>query len=341
MIQQAITVAAAGRDLSEDEAAAAMEEMMTGQATPAQVAALLTALRMKGESIDEIAGMARVMREKALRVTVSGDLLDTCGTGGDGLGTFNVSTAAAFVCAGAGVRIAKHGNRAATSSSGSADVLEALGAKIELTPEQVQACIEKCGVGFMFAQAFHPAMRFVGPVRREIGIRTIFNFLGPLTNPAGAQYQLLGVGDESIAPKMAAVLGKLGTRRALVVHSEDGLDEVSLSSPTFVQELREGMLHAYTFTPEDAGLKRASLAELKGGTPEENAARIRRIFAGELGADRDFVLINAGAALMAAGKADDLKSAVELAAQSIESGSAGRALVGFITATQDFAEAKA
>ncbi|HLF72413.1 MAG TPA: anthranilate phosphoribosyltransferase, partial [Dehalococcoidia bacterium] len=230
MIRDAIVKVAAGNDLTEVEATEAMQELMTGEATPAQVGAFLTALRIKGESVDEIVGMARVMRDKALHVDVPGVLLDTCGTGGDGMNTFNVSTAAAFVCAGAGVRVAKHGNRAATSTSGAADVLEALGAKIELTPEQVAHCIEKSGVGFMFAQAFHPAMRFVAPVRREIGIRTIFNFLGPLTNPAGAQCQLLGVGDASVAPKVAAALGRLGTKRALVVHSEDGLDEVSLSA---------------------------------------------------------------------------------------------------------------
>lgn len=276
MIREAIVKVAAGRDLSQNEAAEAMEEMMTGEATPAQVAALLTALRIKGECVDEISGMAKIMREKSLRVSSPGPLLDTCGTGGDGKNTFNISTAAALVCAGAGVHVAKHGNRAATSASGTADVLEALGAAIDLTPEQVESCIEKAGFSFMFAQSFHPAMRFVAPVRREIGIPTIFNFLGPLTNPARAEYQLIGVGNAALLPKVAEVLGRLGTKRALVVHSEDGLDEVSLSAPTEVQELRDGKVNSYTLTPEDAGLERASLDELKGGTPEENASRISR-----------------------------------------------------------------
>ncbi len=334
MIREAIVKVAAGRDLSQNEAAEAMEEMMTGEATPAQVAALLTALRIKGECVDEISGMAKIMREKSLRVSSPGPLLDTCGTGGDGKNTFNISTAAALVCAGAGVHVAKHGNRAATSASGTADVLEALGAAIDLTPEQVESCIEKAGFSFMFAQSFHPAMRFVAPVRREIGIPTIFNFLGPLTNPARAEYQLIGVGNAALLPKVAEVLGRLGTKRALVVHSEDGLDEVSLSAPTEVQELRDGKVNSYTLTPEDAGLERASLDELKGGTPEENASRIRLILSGVKGPDRDFALINAGAALIAAEKAEDLRGGAVLAAESIDSGAAGRALEAYILASR-------
>ena len=334
MIREAIVKVAAGRDLSQNEAAEAMEEMMIGEATSAQVAALLTALRIKGECVDEISGMAKIMREKSLRVSSPGPLLDTCGTGGDGKNTFNISTAAALVCAGAGVHVAKHGNRAATSASGTADVLEALGAAIDLTPEQVESCIEKAGFSFMFAQSFHPAMRFVAPVRREIGIPTIFNFLGPLTNPARAEYQLIGVGNAALLPKVAEVLGRLGTKRALVVHSEDGLDEVSLSAPTEVQELRDGKVNSYTLTPEDAGLERASLDELKGGTPEENASRIRLILSGVKGPDRDFVLINAGAALIAAEKAEDLRGGAVLAAESIDSGAAGRALEAYILASR-------
>ena len=334
MIREAIIKAGEGRDLSQSEAAAAMEEMMTGEATSAQVAAFLTALKMKGECVDEIAGMATVMREKSLRVSAPGPLLDTCGTGADGSNTFNVSTAAAFVCAGAGIRVAKHGNRAATSVSGTADVLEALGAVIDLTPEQVESCIEKAGFAFMFAQSFHPAMRFVAPVRREIGIPTIFNFLGPLTNPAGAKYQLLGVGNSAILSKVAEVLGRLGTMRALVVHSEDGLDEVSLSAPTEVRDLRDGQVRSYKITPEDAGLPRASLQDLKGGTPEQNAARIRLILSGAKGPDRDFVLINAGAALIAAEKAEGLREGVAMASESIDSGTAGRALEAYILASQ-------
>ena len=336
MIREAIAKAAAREDLSEAEAAAVMAELMAGEATPAQVGALLTALRMKGECVDEIAGMARVMRDKALHVEVDGPLLDTAGTGGDGANTFNVSTTAAFVCAGAGVRVAKHGNRAASSASGSADVLEALGAKLELTPAQVEACIEQTGFGFMFAQAFHPAMRFVGGPRREIGIRTIFNFLGPLTNPAGAQHQLLGVGDAALAPKLAEVLGRLGTRRAFVVHGEDGLDEVSLSGPTTLQELREGRVHAFSLTPEDVGLERASLAVLKGGTPAENADRIHAIFAGAAGPDRDFVLINAAIGLLAAERVESPTEGVKLAAEAIDSGAAARALAAFVAATNSF-----
>ena len=336
MIREAIASIVTGNDLSQNEAAAVMEEMMTGEATPSQVAALLTALRIKGESVSEITGMAKVMRAKALRVEIEGPLLDVVGTGGAAFDPFNVSTAAALVCAGAGVRVAKHGNRAATSASGSADVLEALGARLELTPEQVAACIEKSGFGFMFAQAFHPAMRFVGPVRREIGIRTIFNFLGPLTNPAGAEYQLLGVADRALAPKIAEVVSNLGTHRAFVVHSEDGLDEVSLSSRTQVWQVEDGSGRSYQLTPEDAGLPRASLDVLKSGTPQQNAERIRAIFAGLKGPDRDFVLINAAAALMAAERAADLKQGVALAAQAIDSGAATRALDAFIETSRSF-----
>ena len=334
MIREAIAAAAARRDLTEAEAAEVMGEIMQGEATPAQIGAFLTALHIKGESVDEIVGMARTMRAKALRVEFDGALLDTCGTGGDEKGTFNVSTAAAFVCAGAGVRVAKHGNRAATSQSGSADVLEALGARIDLQPEQVKRCLQETGVGFMFAQTFHPAMKFVAPVRREIGIRTIFNFLGPLTNPAGAEYQLMGVGDAAIAGKVVEALSRLGTKRALVVHSEDGLDEVSLSAPTLVKELRDGEVHTYSIVPEDAGLARAALAELVGGSPAENAERIKSIFAGAPGPDRDFVLLNSAAALVAVGGAETLKDAVATAAQSVDSGAARRALQQFVEATQ-------
>ena len=338
MIREAIGKVVTGTDLSEDEAAAAMEEMMTGEATPAQVAALLTALRIKGESVAEITGMARVMRTKALRVDVPGALLDTCGTGGAAFDPFNVSTTAAFVCAGAGVRVAKHGNRAATSASGSADVLEALGAKVDLTPEQAGACIEQTGFGFLFAQAFHPSMRYVGPVRREIGVRTIFNFLGPLTNPAGAQHQLLGVAEPGFAAKAVAALAQLGTKRALVVHSEDGLDEVSLSAPTRVFELRDGKTHEYVIRPEDAGLAPVAIDLLRSGTPAENAVRLRSVLDGDKSSDRDFVLLNAAAALLAADVVADLREGVTKAAQSIDSGAAKRALEAFIATSQSFAQ---
>ena len=337
MIREAIAMAASGTDLSEAEAAAVMMEIMEGQATPAQLGAFLVALRIKGESVSEITGMARVMRSKSLRVELDGGLLDTCGTGGDGLGTFNVSTAVVFVCAGADVKVAKHGNRAATSSCGSADVLEALGARIDLTPEQVKACIEKTGVGFMFAQLFHPAMLHAAGPRREIGIRTIFNFLGPLTNPAGAEYQLLGVGDAALAPKIAEALARLGSRRALVVHGEDGLDEVSICGRTAVNELRNGQVYSYSISPEEAGLTPVALAELLGGSAEENAGRIRGIFAGARGPGRDFVLINSAAALIAADRAISLKEGVQIAAESIDSGAAARVLEEFVAVTRSFA----
>jgi anthranilate phosphoribosyltransferase len=340
MIREAIAKLVERQDLSEAEAVAVMEELMTGEATPGQVGAFLVALRLKGESVDEIAGMARVMREKATPVIVDGPLLDTCSTGGGGFDPFNVSTAAAFVCAGAGARVAKHGNRGFTSASGSAEVLEALGAKIDLAPEQVAACIETAGVGFIFAQAYHPAMRFVGPVRREIGIRTSFNILGPLTNPAGAQHQLLGVGNPLLAPKVAEALCRLGTTHALVVHGADGLDEVSLTGPTSVYDVRDGQVTNYMLTPEDAGLEPALLDDLRSGTPAENAERLKAVFDGAQGADRDFVLLNAGAALVAADKAADLREGVALARQAIDTGAARRALDAFVATSQSFEEAR-
>src|SRR3990172_7644581 len=253
-IRDAIMQLADRRDLTEAEAARCMEELMSGTATPAQFGAYVAALRMKGETIDEITGMAKVVREKASRIDLKGPLLDTCGTGGDESGSFNVSTCAAFIAAGAGARVAKHGNRAMTSRCGSADVLEALGAKIDLTPYQVAECIERAGVGFMFAQAFHPAMKFVAPLRREIGIRTVFNILGPLTNPAGATHQVIGVPRPDLVEKIAAVLARLGADHALVVHGEDGFDEISIGGKSIVAELLDGVVRTYTVTPEDAGL---------------------------------------------------------------------------------------
>jgi anthranilate phosphoribosyltransferase len=313
-----------------------MEELMSEAATPSQAAALLVALRLKGETVDEITGMVRVMREKVLRVEIDGDVLDVVSTGGGSFDPFNISTTAAFVCAGAGVRVAKHGNRGFTSASGAADVIEALGAKLELTPEQTKTCIEQTGFGFLFAQLLHPAMRFVGPTRREIGIRTIFNSLGPLTNPAGAQYQLLGVGTAEMAEKVAAVLGRLGVGRALVVHSEDGLDEVSLGAPTIVHELIGTALKTYTLTPEDAGFDRIPLSAVRSGNKDENAARLRDVLAGNKGPDREYTLINAGAALVAANKASDIKAGVALAREAIDSGAAGRVLGAYVTATNSF-----
>jgi anthranilate phosphoribosyltransferase len=338
MIREAIdAIVNQGRSLSEEEAAAVMEEIMSGEATPAQLAAFLVALRLKGETVEEIAGMARVMRAKALRVPFEGPpLLDTCGTGGDGMGTFNVSTAAAFVAAGTGAVVAKHGNRAMTSHCGSADVLEALGVKIDLPPEGVAHCLREVGVGFMFAPTFHPAMRFAAGPRREIGVRSVFNILGPLTNPAGARAQVLGVADAVIGEKMIQVLGRLGCRHALVVHGEDGLDEMTLGGPTLVYELREGDIRSYRVTPEEVGLRQASGQAVKGGSPEENAAAMRAVFGGGQGPLRDIVLLNSAAALVAADKAATLAEGVPLAAQAIDSGAAGEKLERFIEVTSSF-----
>jgi anthranilate phosphoribosyltransferase len=337
VIREAIARTAAGQDLTEEEMIGAVEEMMTGEATPSQVAALLTAIHIKGEAVDEISGMARVMREKSLHVEIDGPLLDTCSTGGGSFDPFNISTATAFVAAGAGLKVAKHGNRGATSVSGSADVLEALGAKIELSPEQAGACIEKTGFGFLFAQAFHPAMRFVGPTRREIGIRTIFNIVAPLTNPARAAHQLLGVGDPVAAPKLAQVLSRIGTGRCLVVHGDDGLDEVSLSGPTQVYDVHEGSVRHYQITPEDGGLERAPLAVLKTGTPAENAATMRSVLGGENGPVRDVTLLNASAALLAGGLVGDLREGVAKATEAIDSGAATRVMEAYVSMSLGFA----
>ena len=334
-IRDAIMQLADRRDLTEAEAARCMEELMSRTATPAQFGAYVAALRMKGETIDEITGMAKVMREKASRIDLKGPLLDTCGTGGDESGSFNVSTCAAFIAAGAGARVAKHGNRAMTSRCGSADVLEALGAKIDLTPYQVAECIERAGVGFMFAQAFHPAMKFVAPLRREIGIRTVFNILGPLTNPAGATHQVIGVPRPDLVEKIAAVLARLGAEHALVVHGEDGFDEISIGGKSIVAELLDGVVRTYTVTPEDAGLRRHDISTIIGDTPEHNAAELREVLSGRPGALRDFALLNAGAALIAWGSAADLKAGVQQAAQSVDSGAAKAKLEAFIAATNE------
>ena len=327
-----------GRSLSEDEAAAVMRDIMSGEATHAQIGAFLVALRLKGETVDEIVGMARVMREHALKVPVSEEaVVDTCGTGGDASGTFNVSTAAAFVVAAAGARVAKHGNRAMTSACGSADVLEALGAKIDLGPEQVARCLREVGIGFMFAQAFHPAMKHVAGPRREIGVRTVFNVLGPLTNPAGAAHQLLGVARPELAPLLAEALGRLGARHALVVHGHGGLDELSLSGPSSVHELRDGALREYSVSPEDVGLSPAPNEAVRGGSPEENAAALRGVLDGKAGPLRDITLLNAAAALVAADLAGDLRDGVALAARAIDSGAAREKLDAFVALTGSFA----
>lgn len=325
MIREAIGQVVAGGELSEEDAAETMREIMTGVATPAQLGAFLTALRLRGETADEVTGLARVMREHAVHVPLRHDLraVDTCGTGGDAAGTFNVSTAAGLVVAALGQPVAKHGNRAATSQCGSADVLEALGVKLDLGPEQVARCVETVGFGFMFAPAYHPAMRHVGPTRREIGVRTVFNILGPLTNPAGARYQTLGVADAKLLPLMGAALSRLGCARALVVYGEDGVDEVSLSAPTRVCEVAEGQLREYTITPESLGLPERSRDEVRGGDPQQNAALLRGILGGEQdGAPADMVAANAGAALYVTGRAATLKDGAQMARETLRSGKA-------------------
>jgi anthranilate phosphoribosyltransferase len=312
-----------------------MEEIMSGEATPAQIAAFVTALRMKGETADEIAGLASVMRAKATPVEISGPAVDIVGTGGDGSGSFNISTAAAFVAAGAGLKVAKHGNRAASSQCGSADVLEALGVKIDLGPESVAECIESTGIGFMFAPIFHPAMKHAAAPRREIGIRTVFNILGPLTNPARAEYMVLGVPGEELGHKIASVLHRLGTGHSLVVHGRDGLDEISISSRSLVWEINEGkILPPREVAPEDFGFKEASPAEIKGGTPEANARALRRILDGTKDALRDIVVMNAAAALVAANRAKDFKSGARLAEEAIDRGRAREKLDRLIELSQ-------
>ena len=334
MITEAISKVVEGESLSLEEAAQVMDEIMGGDATPAQFGAFVTALRLKGETPDEIAGMARVMREKALRVSVEGALVDTCGTGGDGSGAFNVSTTAAFIAAGVGAKVAKHGNRAMSGACGSADVLEALGVKIDLSPEGVARCLNEVGFGFMFAQRYHPSMRFAAGPRREIGIRTVFNILGPLTNPAGATRHLLGVAAPSVGENMARVLGRLGSERALVVYGLDGMDEITLSDQTQVWELQDGEVSSYTISPEDFGLGRAPQSELAVSSVEESAAALRGVLDGAPGPKRDVAVANAAAALLAAGLADTLTDGVALAAASVDGGAARRTLDGLVELSQ-------
>ncbi len=335
MIREAIAALVEGRDLTSNGAAQAMSEIMEGDTTPAQIGAFLTALRVKGETPDEIVGMARAMRERSLRVEVEGQVVDTCGTGGDSSGSFNISTTVGLVLAGAGLKVAKHGNRAASGTTGSADVLEELGVKIDLGPEGVKRCIEETGFGFMFAQTFHPAMRFVAGPRREIGIRTVFNFLGPLTNPAGAGAYLMGVGDPGLAPKVPQVLNGLGAKHALIVHGQDGLDEVSLAAPTDVWELKEGEVSSYTVTPDDFGLDSVDNDSLRVSGVAESAATLREVLAGSPGPARSVVLANAASALIAADRASTLREGVELAANAIDTGRANAALDSLITLSQE------
>lgn len=309
--------------LSESETVEVMNQIMSGEATPLQVASFLTALRMKGETIEEITGAARVMREKAHRVHVASNIvLDTCGTGGDQKGTFNISTTCAFVVAAAGVKVAKHGNRSVSSQSGSADVLAALGVKVDAPRERVEACIAELGIGFLFAPMLHEAMKYAVQPRRDIGIRTIFNLLGPLTNPAMANYQLIGLYSGDLVGAIAQVLKNLGSICAMVVHGLEGLDEISLCGPTQVAELRDGKVREYQIEPEKLGLKRCALADLHGGSADQSAAIVRQVLQGNLGPARDVVLLNSGAALYVSGSAGSVKDGMHLAAESIDSGRA-------------------
>lgn len=325
------------RDLTEDEAYAAMDTVMSGQATPPQIAGFLVALRMKGETVPEIVGFARAMRDKGVRIAprVKGRLTDTCGTGGAPVKTFNVSTTAAFVAAGAGVPVAKHGNRGVTSPCGSADVLEALGARLDLAPEKVKEVIEKTGVGFLFAPAFHPAMKHAVPVRKDLGVRTVFNLLGPLTNPAGAKAQVLGVFSADLVDTYAEVLLRLGAERALVVHGTAGVDEVSTLGPTLVAEVDEGRVRRYALHPRDFGLREARPEQVAGMPPKESALSLLGTLNGAQ-ADaprRDMVLLNAACAIYAAGEADSVRAGLARARESVEGGSAQHKLLAFIEAT--------
>lgn len=331
-----LTALVAGRDLEEETAAGAMRSIMSGDATPSQIGAFLVALRAKGETVDEITGLARVMRELSVRVEAAGPLVDTCGTGGDRAGTVNISTMAAIVAAGAGARVAKHGNRAASSTCGSADLLEALGVALELKPDAVAACIDEAGIGFMFAPAFHPAMRHAAPVRRELGLPTVFNVLGPLTNPAGATRQTVGVGDAVMAPKLAKALLRLGTERAMVFRGEDGLDELSTTGPSTIWSV-SGSVTSDTFDPSSLGIARASPSQLTGGTAEQNAAVARAVLDGDEGAVADAVCLAAAAALVVAQIAPDLADGLERARASIASHAARHALDALVATSQKYA----
>jgi anthranilate phosphoribosyltransferase len=332
MIKEAIQHVVEGHSLSMDEASIVMEEIMDGQVTPSQFGAFVTALRIKGETVEEIAGLARTMRAKAVHVHGSGSLVDTCGTGGDGAATFNVSTTAAFIVAGAGIKVAKHGNRAMSSKSGSADVLEALGVKIELTAEQVERCLDNVGIGFMFAPAFHPSMKYASAPRREIGIRTIFNILGPLTNPAGARAQVIGVPSEQVGIKVARAMALLGTRHALIVHGLNGIDEISITDHSRIWEINDEDITDYYISPEDFGYQKAPISAVRGGLAAENASILRSILTGEKGPRRNMAVMNAAAGIMAgsdeevAAKPGGTKTLVKCAFRAEEAIDNGQAL---------------
>ena len=326
-----------GKNLTTEEAAAAMDIIMSGEATPAQIGSYLTALRMKGETIEEITGCAKGMREKCLQFAGKGDLMDIVGTGGDCTNTFNVSTVSSFVVAAGGVKVAKHGNRSVSSKCGSADVLEALGVKLDITKEQNEAVLEETGMCFMFAPVYHSAMKYVAAPRRELGTRTIFNILGPLANPAYANLQVMGVYSDELVDSMAQVLSNLGVKRAMVVHGEDGVDEVSICGRTKVCEVRDGKIKSYTIDPEELGLSTAQPEDIKGGLAEENKEIALSILKGEKGAKRDMVLINSAVALYTAFDDKSLKECVQMAANLIDSGKALDKMQEFIKATQRFA----
>jgi anthranilate phosphoribosyltransferase len=333
IVTHALDAIAAGRDLTEEEAASVLAEIMAGEVSHVQIAGILIALRTKGETVEEVAGLARTMRALAVPVVVERQgLVDTAGTGG-GRSTFNVSTTAALIAAGAGCAVAKHGNRSATSRSGSADLLEALGARIDLSPAEVASCIEGVGFGFMFAPGHHQATRFVMPVRRDLGVRTIFNLLGPLTNPAGARRQLVGVADPAHLETIAGALARLGVDRALVVSSEDGLDEISTSARTRIIEVNGEVIESYIVTPDDLGVASANGDGLAGGDPDHNAAVTRAVLGGEDRPERDLALVNAGATVYAAGKAATLAEGVEAARAALDDGRAAATLESFISAT--------
>jgi anthranilate phosphoribosyltransferase len=323
VIREAIETLVTGCSLTFEQAASVMEEIMTGEATPAQVASFLTALRMKGEAVDEIAGLATIMQARATPVGVTSAVVDTCGTGGDGFSSFNISTTAAFVVAGAGLKVAKHGNRAMSSRCGSADVLEALGVRIELGAQAVAQCVETVGIGFMFAPNFHPAMKYAAVPRREIGIRTVFNILGPLVNPAKARFQVIGVPSRELGENIASVLHRLGTEHSLVVHGADGMDEISVSGKSLVWDInRDRVSPPYEIFPEDLGFMRASATQVRGGTARQNASILRGILNREVGVRRNIVVLNAAAALVAGNQASNLKEGVYIAEEAIDSGQA-------------------
>ncbi len=337
MIREAIETVVSGRSLSFEQAAGVMEEIMSGEATPAQIAAFITALRIKGETADEISGLASVMRAKAIPVKVTPPVVDTCGMGGDNSSSFNISTVAALVAAGAGLKVAKHGNRAMSSRCGSADVLEALGVETSLGAEAVAKCIEVIGIGFMLAPIFHPAMKFAAAPRREIGIRTVFNILGPLTNPARAEFQVIGVPAIELGEKTALVLHRLGTKYALVVHGSSNMDEISITGRSLVWEVnKSGVLPPYEVSPRYFGFRKASLNAIKGGTPEDNAQILRRILSGEQGPKRDTVVMNAAAVLVVGKKASDLEEGARLAEEVIDKGLALEKLDGLVSLSQSF-----